>query len=51
MTKMMSPKDFEFSRRNLLKSAGALVVAMGTQPIVGSKMAQAKALGSKIKPP
>ena len=51
MTKMISPKDFEFSRRSLLKGAGALVVAMGTQPIVGSKMAQAKALGSKIKPP
>ncbi|MEE9290512.1 MAG: molybdopterin cofactor-binding domain-containing protein, partial [Alphaproteobacteria bacterium] len=52
MTNMISPKDFEVSRRDLLKGAGALVVVMGAQPVVASKTAQAKAMafGSKVKP-
>jgi len=57
MTNMISPKDFEVSRRDLLKGAGALVVVIGAQPVVGSKKAAAKTrgakamgFGSKVKP-
>jgi CO/xanthine dehydrogenase Mo-binding subunit len=50
MTKMMSPKDFEVSRRDLLRGAGALVVSVAGSSVAGGK-AQAKALGSKVKPP
>ncbi len=48
MTKMKSPQDFAFSRRDLMRGAGALVVtAAGTS--VGGRKARA-ALGSKVKP-
>ncbi|MEE8084216.1 MAG: molybdopterin cofactor-binding domain-containing protein, partial [Alphaproteobacteria bacterium] len=52
MTNMISPKDFEVSRRDLLRGAGALVVVMGAQPVVASKKAKAKAMafGSAVKP-
>ncbi|MGY9004672.1 MAG: molybdopterin cofactor-binding domain-containing protein [Alphaproteobacteria bacterium] len=53
MTKMISPKDFDVSRRDLLRGAGALVVVMGAQPIVATKKASAKtmaAFGSTKKP-
>jgi CO/xanthine dehydrogenase Mo-binding subunit len=47
---MISPKDFEVSRRDLLRGAGALVVSAAGSTVASGK-AQAKALGSKIKPP
>jgi CO/xanthine dehydrogenase Mo-binding subunit len=47
---MISPKDFDVSRRSLLKGAGALVVSAGA-PVVASGKAEAKGLGSKTKPP
>lgn len=51
MTKMISIKDFAFSRRRLLQGAGALVVS-ASAPIIGSKKAKAamSAFGSAVKP-
>jgi CO/xanthine dehydrogenase Mo-binding subunit len=51
MTKMISIKDFSFSRRRLLQGAGALVVSAAA-PAVGTKKAKAamSAFGSAVKP-
>lgn len=52
MTKMKSPKDFEFSRRDLLRGAGALVVtAVGTSAAGNKAQAKGMEFGSKVKPP
>jgi len=51
MTKMKSPKDFAFSRRDLLRGAGALVVtALGSSAAGKSTRAKAMEFGSKVKP-
>jgi len=53
MTKMTSPKDFEFSRRRLLQGAGALVVTVAAPIGHNSKQAKAAtmgAIGSRVKP-
>ncbi|MQA64873.1 MAG: molybdopterin-dependent oxidoreductase [Alphaproteobacteria bacterium] len=51
MTKMISIKDFAFSRRSLLQGAGALVVSAAA-PAVGTRKAGAavSAFGSAVKP-
>lgn len=51
MTKMISIRDFAFSRRKLLQGAGALVVSAAA-PVALSKKAraQAAAFGSAVKP-
>jgi nicotinate dehydrogenase subunit B len=51
MTKMISIKDFTFSRRKLLQGAGALVVSAAA-PVVATKKARAAAaaFGSAVKP-
>jgi CO/xanthine dehydrogenase Mo-binding subunit len=51
MTKMISPKDFAFSRRRLLQGAGALVVTAAAPVAGGGKVkAATSALGSAVKP-
>lgn len=53
MTKLISPKDFAFSRRRLLQGAGALVVTAAAP--IGHNRGKAKAaamgaIGSRVKP-
>ncbi len=52
MTKMISPKDFAFSRRRLLQGAGALVVTAAVPLGAGVKKARAATMsfGSAVKP-